>query len=139
MPQCYRATIAAMPAFHPLADTLASAVRTLVLLGVLTAAAGLPAAAVARLRAGGVWPWLAAFAGPAITVHALNLLLVLVLTAWIGIDAARHASWPSPAQFALFAASFVLPNSLGLAAWSYVARRRPPQAPPHVVPSPPEL
>src|SRR4029079_17314990 len=83
MASCYRATIAAMPAFHPFADTLASALRTLVLLGVVSALAGLPAAAIARFRGDGAPGWLAFLAGPAITVHGLNLAFFAVLVLWI--------------------------------------------------------
>lgn len=125
-----------MPAFHPLADTLASALRTLVLLGVVAALAGLPAAAIARFRGDGAPGWLAFLAGPAITVHGLNLALFVVLVLWIAVDAWRgNAALPTAWQFVLFAASFLIPNVTGGLVWRYVRRRRPEDAPPHVTPS----
>jgi len=125
-----------MPAFHPLADTLASALRTLVLLGVLAALVALPAAAISRLRAAGAPRLLAAVAGPAITVHALNLAFFVVLAVWIGVDAARGTQpLPGAGQLALFAASFLVPNLAGVLAWRSVLRRRPDDEPPHVAPT----
>jgi hypothetical protein len=125
-----------MPAFHPLADTVASALRTLVLLGVVAALAGVPAAAIARFRGAGSPGWLAALAGPAITIHGLNLAFLLVLAVWIAVDAARAGGSRPPArQLALFAASFLVPNLAGGLAWRYVLRRRPGDAPPRVTPS----
>ena len=125
-----------MPAFHPLADTVASALRTLVLLGVLSALAGLPAAAIARLRGVGSPGWLATLAGPAITIHGLNLAFFVVLAVWIALDAARGKEAPPPAgQLALFAASFLVPNLAGALAWRSVRRRRPDDAPPRVTPA----
>jgi hypothetical protein len=136
MAQCYRATIAAMPAFHPLADTVASALRTLVLLGVLSALAGLPAAAIARLRGGGSPGWLAVLAGPAITIHGLNLAFFVVLALRVVVDAGRgNAALPSAWQVVLFAASFLVPNLTGGLAWRYVRRRQPEDGPPRVTPS----
>jgi len=136
MAACYRATIAAMPAFHPFADTLASALRTLVLLGVVSALAGLPAAAIARFRGDGAPGWLAFLAGPAITVHGLNLAFFAVLVLWIAVDAGRgKAALPSGLQFVLFAASFLIPNVAGGLVWRYVRRRQPGDAPPHVTPA----
>jgi len=124
-----------VPAFHPIADTIASGLRTLVLLGVLSAAASLPAAAVARWRRRAVPDWLGFLAGPLATVHALNLLFFVVLSVWIGVDAlSGRRPAPAPGQLAIFALSFLVPNVPALAAWLYVRRRRPDDAPPHVVP-----
>jgi hypothetical protein len=136
MAGCYRVTIVAMAVFDPLADTLAAALRTLVLLGVLSAAAGLPAAIVAWKRKRGAPGWLGYLAGPEIAVHALNLALFAFLTIWIVVDAARgRAPLPATGQFLLFAASFLGPNLAGIVAWRYVRGRRCEEPPLHVVPA----
>lgn len=124
-----------MVAFNPLADTLTSALRTLVLGGVLSALGGLPAAALARLRHRGSPAWLKFLAGPAVTVHVLNLVLCAVLLVWMGV-AAFLGSAPTPSldQLGIFTASFLLPNAAGFLAWRYVRRRAPADDPPHVVP-----
>jgi hypothetical protein len=125
-----------MPAFHPLADTLAAALRTLVLLGVASALAGLPAAVIARVRGDGAPEWLASLAGPAITIHGLNLAFFVVLLLWIAVDVRRgSAAPPSAWQLALFTGSFLIPNLTGGLLWRSVRRRRPADAPPRVTPS----
>ncbi len=121
-------------AFNPLADTLTSALRTLVLGGVLAALAGLPAAAIARLRRGGSPAWLASLAGPALTLHALNLVFCLFLLVWMVVASLGSAQLPGPGQLAIFIASFLIPNGAGLLAWRYVRQRGPCDDPPHVVP-----
>lgn len=122
-----------MVAFNPLADTLTSALRTLVLGGVLAALGGLPAAAIARWRPGGAPAWLAFLAGPALTLHALNLVFCLLLVVWMAA-AMGSAQLPAPGQLAIFIASFVIPNGAGTLAWRYVRRRGTRDDPPHVVP-----
>lgn len=123
-----------MVAFDPLADTLTSALRTLVLGGVVSALCGLPAAALARVRTGSP-AWLAFLAGPAVTVHALNLVLCAFLLTWMGVAALLGNAPPvSLGQLAIFIASFLLPNGAGILAWRYVRRRAPADDPPHVVP-----
>ena len=124
-----------VPAFHPIADTVASGLRTLVLLGVLSAAASLPAAALARWRRDGSPYWLGFLAGPLVTVHALNLLFFVVLAVWIAVDAVSgRRPPPATGQLAIFALSFLVPNLPALGAWLYFRRRQRNDAPPHVVP-----